>query len=172
MTARQYPAEAEKKRRRRAEKARLRAWTAEASWDIRVGDTPLDSHPMVRCVYTSLCSCAWHSADASASGVTLLLQTAQAPDGHSWQRRWRQNFSRRKSRNKGKAVPVPAHGHSVAVLSVVTYICCVGMQVGSSSGRLAGQAVTRGITRPGATWTQTLIEGELANGVMCCTRSC
>lgn len=45
--SRQYSAEAEKKRRRRAEKARLRAWTAEASWDIRVDDTRLDSQPTV-----------------------------------------------------------------------------------------------------------------------------
>jgi hypothetical protein len=45
--SRQCSAEAEKKRRRRAEKARLRAWTAEASWDIRVDDARLDSQPMV-----------------------------------------------------------------------------------------------------------------------------
>jgi hypothetical protein len=40
----QCAAEAEKKRRRRAEKARLRAWTAEASWNIREEDLH-DSQP-------------------------------------------------------------------------------------------------------------------------------
>lgn len=41
------PAEADKKRRRRAEKAQLRAWTAEASSHIRVEDISADGAAQV-----------------------------------------------------------------------------------------------------------------------------